>query len=90
VQPRAKQDQKTSIDESKTTYDFTPTERMFFAGQIQQINAVQAAAQNAVALVVEQQGLKGTWRIRQEGSADCLSKDTFATKRSSFAFSSRR
>jgi hypothetical protein len=47
---------------------FSEKERAFFAKQIQQVNAMQMAIQNAMALVIEQQSLEGQWRLKQDGS----------------------
>ena len=48
---------------------FSDRERAFFFRQIQQMNALQGAIQNAIALVIEQQALEGQWRLRPDGSA---------------------
>ena len=47
---------------------FSERERAFFLRQIQQMNALQGAIQNAIALIIEQQALEGQWRLRADGS----------------------
>ena len=49
-------------------YKFSPQEQAFFSRKIQDLNVVQMALQQTVSLVIEQQGLQGTWRITQDGS----------------------
>ena len=51
-----------------TIHVFSARERAFFVRQIQQMNALQAAVQTAIALVIEQQELEGNWRLRPDGS----------------------
>ena len=53
----------------KIVHLFSDGERNFFLRQIQQMNALQGAIQNAIALVIEQQALEGQWRLRPDGSA---------------------
>jgi hypothetical protein len=52
----------------RTTHVFSKREKAFFVRQIQQMNAMQAAVQTAIALVMEQQALGGNWRLRADGS----------------------
>jgi len=50
------------------TYQFSTQEQAFFARKIVELNTVQSALQNTVSLVIEQQNLQGTWRIKQDGT----------------------
>ena len=49
-------------------YKFSPQEQAFFSRKIQDLNVIQTALQQTVSLVIEQQGLQGTWRISQDGN----------------------
>jgi len=50
------------------TYQFSPQEQAFFTRKIADLNTVQSALQNTISLVIEQQGLQGTWWIKQDGT----------------------
>jgi hypothetical protein len=49
-------------------FDFSEKEKPFFQEQIQKINTLMAAMQNAANLVIVQQGLEGQWQIKPDGS----------------------
>jgi hypothetical protein len=49
-------------------HNFTPAERAFFGSQLDQINRMFAAMNNAANLVMAQNGLEGEWQLKPDGS----------------------
>lgn len=47
---------------------FSQREKAFFVRQLQQMSALQGAINTAIALVIEQQGFEGNWRLLMDGS----------------------
>lgn len=58
------------MDEMKETreYTFTAQEQGFFERQRQQINAAVMSMNNAIGLLLAQQGLPGEWRMKMDGT----------------------
>jgi hypothetical protein len=51
--------------DTKTSYDFTPAERLY----LERIHLDYQARVNAsISLIVNQQGLPGEWRVKADGS----------------------
>jgi hypothetical protein len=59
---------ETQTPALQRTHSFSPREKAFFVRQLQQMSALQGAINTAIALVIEQQGFEGNWRLMMDGS----------------------